>query len=63
MCDSQLDGNALCGFDYETRSKWVKNETINGAQTMHYHYGDPLGQSSEISEGKPFPNRESARGH
>ena len=44
MCDSQLDGNALCGFDYETRSKWVKNETVNGVQTMHYHYGDPLGQ-------------------
>ena len=60
MCDSQLDGNALCGFDYETRSKWVKNETVNGVQTMHYHYGDPLGQVTPQPPPRPAPR---ARAH
>ena len=43
-CDSEMNGNALCGYDYVTRSKYVGNVTLpNGQLTKHYHYTDPLG--------------------
>eukprot|EP00035_Acanthoeca_spectabilis_P021250 m.437179 g.437179 ORF g.437179 m.437179 type:complete len:230 (+) comp18077_c0_seq1:35-724(+) len=42
-CQSQLDGNALCGYDYEHRSKFVANVSVDGVETMHFHFADPLG--------------------
>jgi hypothetical protein len=46
-CDSSMDGNALCGYDYVTRSKYVGNVTMpDGKLARHYHYSDPLGPIS-----------------
>lgn len=42
-CDSQLDGNALCGYDYEHRAKFVADEPIFNTTAHHFQYNDPLG--------------------
>ena len=46
-CDSAMDGEALCGYDYETRSKLLGNVTLpNGQVARHFFYNDPLGPIS-----------------
>jgi len=45
-CDSQLDGNSLCSYDYLHRAVFVGEETIDGEQVNHFHFDDPLGPIS-----------------
>ena len=46
-CDSAMDGEALCGFDYETKSVFKGNVTLpDGREAEHYFYNDPLGPIS-----------------
>ena len=45
-CESQLDGNALCGFDYENKAKYVGDEAIGEHATHHFKYQDMLGPIS-----------------
>ena len=43
ICNSQLNGGALCGYDYQNKAKYVHDETVRGAVTHLYNYVDDLG--------------------
>lgn len=43
LCNSQINGNALCGYDYENRAQYVDTVTLYNGQAYHYAYIDPLG--------------------
>jgi hypothetical protein len=45
-CDSQLNGNSLCTFDQINRSQYVDSPEVDGVQTDHYLWQDPLGTTS-----------------
>jgi hypothetical protein len=39
--------HSLCGYDYETRGKFVDNVTLpDGQRASHYHYTDPFASIS-----------------
>jgi hypothetical protein len=41
-CDSMLDGNSLCAFDYINHNSFVGEEEIDGVMVNHFHWTDPL---------------------
>lgn len=42
-CDSQLNGDALCGYDYEKESHYVGTETLPAGPAVKYAWDDMLG--------------------
>ena len=42
-CNSEMDGNSLCSYDYENRAKYVADEPILNTTAHHFKFNDPLG--------------------
>lgn len=40
-CDSQLQGDSLCTYDYEHSAVFVGQETVNGVAVNHFHWTNP----------------------